>query len=176
MNRAAAAALVLTVLACGQERRDYRTIPPGASATDAVPMSELQPGGAVVVESTKSSYGSNAYALAEGMKLYQRMNCVGCHFHGGGGIGPPLIDAEWVYGSDPSQIFRTIVEGRPNGMPSFKRQLTNQEVWRLVAYVRSLSGLDGTTVSSSRQDHMYLSPNVALQNKEQLKGETIKRP
>src|SRR5205809_5945187 len=57
-------------------------------------------------------FRSNAYALGEGQRLYKQMNCVGCHFHGGGGIGPALMDDEWIYGSDPAQIFTTIVEGK----------------------------------------------------------------
>jgi cytochrome c oxidase cbb3-type subunit 3 len=117
-----------------------------------------------VSESTSIRYGKNAYALGQGQKLFHRMNCVGCHFHGGGGIGPALIDDEWIYGSDPAQIYRTIVEGRPNGMPSFNGKLDNQQVWQLVAYVRSLSGLEGTTSSASREDHMFLSPNLATRS------------
>ena len=29
------------------------------------------------------------------------------------------MDAEWIYGSHPEQIYSDIVQGRPNGMPSF---------------------------------------------------------
>ena len=136
-------------------------------------MGDLQPGGVVVSESTTTRYEQNAYALSAGQKLYNQMNCVGCHFHGGGGIGPPLMDDQWIYGSDPAQIFSTIVEGRPNGMPSFRGKLTNQQVWQLVAYVRSLSGLGGSSVSSSREDHMYLSPDLAIRSREKPKGKTI---
>src|SRR5205809_7183760 len=117
-------------------------------------------------------FRSNAYALGEGQRLYKQMNCVGCHFHGGGGIGPALMDDEWIYGSDPAQIFTTIVEGQPNGMPSFKGRIANKEVWELVAYVRSLSGLEGSVVSSAREDHMYLSPDLGIRSPEKPKGKT----
>jgi cytochrome c oxidase cbb3-type subunit III len=166
-------AVAVALAGCGQEKRDFREIPPAAAAAEAVRQGELQPGGVVVVESTTTKYANNAYALSAGKKLYDRMNCVGCHFHGGGGIGPALMDDQWLYGSDPSQIFSTIVEGRPNGMPSFKGKLTNQQVWQLVAYVRSLSGLDGSTVSSSREDHMYLSPDLAIRRAEKPKPKTV---
>ena len=55
---------------------------------------------------------------------------------------------------------------RPNGMPSFKDKLTNQQVWQLVAFVRSMSALGGSTVSSAREDHMYLSPDLGLRSAE----------
>ena len=56
-------------------------------------------------------------------------------------MGPPLMDDEWIYGSEPQNIYATIVEGRPNGMPSFRGKIPDQQVWELVAYVRSMSGL-----------------------------------
>ena len=65
------------------------------------------------------------------------MNCTGCHANGGGGIGPPLMDAEWRYGSAPGDIYRSIVEGRPNGMPAFGKRLTEDEIWQLHAFVKS---------------------------------------
>jgi cytochrome c oxidase cbb3-type subunit 3 len=83
-----------------------------------------------------SPYESNAYLVASGQQLYQDMNCVGCHANGGGGIGPPLMDVDWIYGSDPKSIYESIVEGRPKGMPSYAGKLTAYEVWQLVAYVR----------------------------------------
>ena len=64
-------------------------------------------------------YEENAYAIAEGKRLFSAYNCVGCHGHGGGGMGPPLMDDNWIYGEEPEQIFSTLVEGRPNGMPTF---------------------------------------------------------
>ncbi len=165
-----ATALVLSLASCQDEKREFREMPPAGSAIGAIRGSELQPGPAIVAESTKSPYGNNAYALAEGKRLFNQMNCSGCHFQGGGGIGPPLMDDEWIYGSDPSQIFTTIIEGRPNGMPSFKGKLSNQQVWQLVAYVRLLSGLEGTTVSSAREDHMYLSPDLQLRSPQKPKN------
>ena len=161
-----AIALTITLSACESERREFRVIPPAGAPDELTPLSDLRAGGAGSSESTTFRYGSNAHALKEGQTLYHRMNCVGCHYHGGGGIGPALMDAEWIYGSDPAQIFKSIVEGRPNGMPSYKGKLGNQQVWQLVAYVRSLSGLDGSVFSSSREDHLFLSPNLVTRKSE----------
>jgi cytochrome c oxidase cbb3-type subunit 3 len=46
------------------------------------------------------------------------------------------------------------VEGRPNGMPAFEGKLTDQQVWQLVAYVRSLSGQLRKDVEPGRSDSM----------------------
>ena len=51
------------------------------------------------------------------------------------------MDDRWIYGSDPSNIFNTIVEGRPNGMPSFGSKIPRYQIWQLASYVRSLAGL-----------------------------------
>lgn len=92
----------------------------------------------------RNPYEGNAAAIAQGRRLFQSMNCVGCHAsQGGGGIGPPLSDDQWIYGSEPAQIFLTITQGRPNGMPSFAAALPEDEMWKLVAYVRTLSAPGG---------------------------------
>src|SRR5439155_11059933 len=109
-------------------------------------------------------YEESAYQVSEGQKLYMSFNCVGCHFHGGGGIGPPLMDNEWIYGHDPQQIFASIVEGWPNGMPAFRGKIPDYQVWQLVAYVRSLSGIsESRDAAPGRDDHMHAArpPNSA---------------
>ena len=93
------------------------------------------------------------------------MNCVGCHFHGGGGIGPPLMDEKWIYGADPAQVFSTIVEGRPNGMPAFRGKLTDEQVWKIAAYVSSLSGQVAKDVAPGRTDDMSGPPAEASTEK-----------
>jgi cytochrome c oxidase cbb3-type subunit 3 len=82
------------------------------------------------------------------------MNCVGCHSHGGGGMGPALKDDEWRYGGRIDQIAASIAEGRPNGMPSWRGKLTDDQIWKLAAYVRSLSGQPSKDAVSSRGDAM----------------------
>ena len=69
----------------------------------------------------------------------QPMNCSGCHSNGGGGMGPSLMDNQWIYGGRLEQIHQTIADGRPNGMPSWGARLSDEVIWRLAAYVRSMS-------------------------------------
>jgi cytochrome c oxidase cbb3-type subunit III len=168
-SAALAIALLVVAVACEREARRFREPSSGASPADTgVQMSPLHPGGqpplkAGESESTANNaqgpYENNAYAVAEGQKLYEQFNCVGCHFHGGGGIGPPLMDANWVYGSQPQNVHDTIVEGRPNGMPSFRGRIADYQVWQIVAYIRSMSGQLPPTVAPARSDEMnYKKP------------------
>jgi cytochrome c oxidase cbb3-type subunit III len=154
----AALLFIAAASSCQREERRFREVPPAANATSNVVMSPLVPGAGVVSVATRHPYQGNAWAVSQGKRLYNWMNCVGCHSNGGGGIGPPLMDNEWIYGSDPSNIFSTIVEGRPNGMPSFRGKLTSDQVWQLVAYVRTMSGMEGADVRSGRSDHMSGPP------------------
>jgi cytochrome c oxidase cbb3-type subunit 3 len=153
----------LALVACEREERRFRESPPGAPPATLVRMSPLQPGVPRADASARSEYGENAWATSEGKRLFSAFNCVGCHGHGGGGMGPPLMDDEWIYGSNPENVYATIVEGRPNGMPSFGGRLTTQQVWQLVAYVRSMSGLLRSDVSPARDDHMMTrTPEQAM--------------
>jgi cytochrome c oxidase cbb3-type subunit III len=92
-------------------------------------------------------FAGDSRAIAEGRRLYDWMNCSGCHFEGGGGIGPPLMDDDWIYGGRrPTQIFDSIASGRANGMPAYGDKLPPEQIWQIVAYVQSLGeGTDDRT-------------------------------
>lgn len=151
--------IVVLIAACDRERRplDERA----RSAPGLVAEGPLQPGPTVHVDTMEGPYGDNAYSTAEGQRLFGAMNCSGCHANGGGNMGPALMDSEWIYGSRPDQIFATIAEGRPNGMPAWRRRLNDQQIWDLVAYVRSLSGLTPKGARPSRDDNMMVKPAPA---------------
>lgn len=91
-------------------------------------------------EKLDNPYGDTKSAIAQGEMLFSAMNCIGCHApEGGGGMGPPLSDNIWIYGSEPAQVYLSILQGRPNGMPAFSKGLPPDAIWQLVSYVRSLS-------------------------------------
>ena len=89
-------------------------------------------------------------------------------------MGPPLMDDIWIYGSDPASVFATIVEGRPNGMPAWRGRIPNYQVWRLVAYVRSMSGLASKDASPARDDHMFSKESE--QRLDELKAKQASTP
>ena len=132
--------LALALGGCEREEPRFRALPPTPTEQVTVRMSALKPGPEGSVTAMINPYASDPYALSEGKRLYRWMNCVGCHANGGGAIGPPLMDDDWIYGNQPENLFATIIQGRPNGMPSFRGRLSNQQVWQLVLYVQSLSG------------------------------------
>jgi cytochrome c oxidase cbb3-type subunit 3 len=158
MNRRTAVAILLFAaipfVSCEREERGFRVQTPDANRVNSKQLTTLQAGEPSPLPSVQNQYEENAYALSEGKRLFSQMNCSGCHAHGGGGIGPALMDDKWIYGSQPEQIFSTIEEGRPNGMPSFHGKLPDYQVWELAAYVRSLSGLTSKDAAPGRNDDM----------------------
>ena len=84
-------------------------------------------------------YAADIAARSQGRELFVRMNCSGCHGgRAGGGMGPSLRDVDWLYGSTDAQIFDSIAEGRAHGMPSWGVMLNDDQIWKLVAYIKSL--------------------------------------
>ena len=150
------AVAALTLSACDREEHHSRakpigeTVPAGESPPTIFPGTSNPP----ALDVRASLYDNNANAIAQGQQLYMQMNCVGCHSHGGGGMGPPLMDDEWRYGGRIDQIATTIAEGRPNGMPAWRGKLTEDQIYDLAAYVRSLSGLPSKDAVSSRSESM----------------------
>src|SRR6201993_5387704 len=97
-------------------------------------------------------FEGNKPAIAAGKELFGQMNCTGCHFNGGGGMGPALMSGHWRYGGRIDQIYSSIAQGRPNGMPTWQGILDPTSIWNLAAYVKSLAMADPsspTAVSGS---------------------------
>jgi cytochrome c oxidase cbb3-type subunit 3 len=152
-------AVTLVLVACQREQRRFSEVAP-ASGTPGSAAPAHRQGGAPVEGSGNAPhpYENNAWAVSQGKQLYHKYNCVGCHANGGGGMGPPLMDGAWIYGSSAEDIHRTIAEGRPNGMPAFGDKVPDEQIWKMAAYVRSMSGLLSKDVSPNRDDHMQVKP------------------
>ncbi len=84
-------------------------------------------------------------SVANGRKVYER-NCIPCH----GAAGQPKANLrvpprnlsnpyEYEYGADDAAIYRTVAYGLPNSaMGGYRQLLTDQEVWDVVNFVKSL--------------------------------------
>jgi cytochrome c oxidase cbb3-type subunit 3 len=95
--------VIAICISCKREERGFQVEPPAAGRSDARQMSNLQAGVPAATQASKlqtgelpahppvhNEYEENAYAMAEGKRLFVYMNCYGCHANGGGAIGPPL--------------------------------------------------------------------------------------
>ena len=101
------------------------------------PPGEATPAAAAISNPLEGS----AQAVAQGKALFTAMNCVYCHGPQGAGlIGPPLDSPAWRYGGAPAQIYNSIHDGRPQGMPAWGSRLPPEQIWQLVAYLESLGG------------------------------------
>ena len=153
------AAVLLMVVLVGCEREERSTGGP-PEASPQVTTTDLYAGqpSPHTPDPRAQEYEGNAFHIAQGQRYYTWYNCAGCHANGGGGMGPALMDDQWRYGGEIEQIHSTIVQGRPNGMPSFREKIPEQQVWQIAAYVRSLSGQTPGDATSSRADAMASTP------------------
>jgi mono/diheme cytochrome c family protein len=95
-------------------------------------------------------FAKSAPAVVEGKKLFMKNGCPGCHgIGGGGGMGKPLIDDEWKFGSDDQTLFKLIRGEIPNQtMPNaIGKALSVDEIWQVLTYVRSIYAGDPTKIN-----------------------------
>jgi cytochrome c oxidase cbb3-type subunit 3 len=94
----------------------------------------------------KNPYEGDKNAINQGGKLFVAYNCLDCHgADGSGAMGPSFQDGRWHFGGSPGEVFESIYQGRPDGMPAWGGRIANSEIWMLTAYVRSLSSKDLST-------------------------------
>ena len=130
---------VAALLACEQDRDE------GVGAASALPPVGMQavgpqPGPDRVLPRTENPYEDDLAAAVQGRRLFRWYNCEGCHGgRAGGGMGPSLRDADWLYGAGSQEIFNSIAHGRSNGMPSWGTKIPAAQIWLLVSYIESLN-------------------------------------
>lgn len=123
------------------------TVQQAPIASDSAPqlvahLEHVRPGGTRPRGLTlKNPYAGNAAAIATGAKLFISYNCLDCHgAEGSGAMGPSLADGRWHFGGDDSELFESIYQGRPEGMPAWGSAIAPDQIWMLVSYVKSLNG------------------------------------
>ncbi|TIN48652.1 MAG: c-type cytochrome [Mesorhizobium sp.] len=152
---------MLAIAGCQREERDTRPQSALGSGKQATPVTTLAPGGARPSPSDNkaAAFEANAFHLSQGKRLFNWFNCSGCHANGGGGMGPALMDEKWIYGGSIESIHATIRDGRPNGMPSFRDRVPDDQIWELAAFVSSLSGNVPSSAAPGRDDDMMVHPS-----------------
>jgi cytochrome c oxidase cbb3-type subunit 3 len=155
MSRAICAfALGVTLAACGtpsdaaelpllkraRAQQQQRGASP-APATFVEHPENVQPGLTLQRQFTvlRNPFEGDKQRVTEGEALFVSYNCADCHGAGGSGaMGPSLADGRWHFGGTAGEVFQSIYEGRPEGMPAWGGRIADDQIWRLVAYVQSL--------------------------------------
>jgi cbb3-type cytochrome c oxidase subunit III len=120
---------VLCILAAVVLTASLLLLPGGATAADAP----------AAGQAVKNPFAGKADAIKEGERVFDA-KCAECH--GGdamGQSGPDLTDDKWIYGGTDAEVFETVTNGRKGGMPSWKRELSTDDIWKVITYIRSLS-------------------------------------
>jgi len=134
-----------------REASSYSGMVPAAQLL-RVPVTGIYPGGntAGLNPNMKNPLANDPDAVARGAKDFDNFNCSGCHMaHAGGGMGPALSDAKWLYRSSDANIYLDIYQGRGAGMPAFGAMLPDRTIWELVAYIKSISHKPPKTFGST---------------------------
>src|SRR3569833_561720 len=88
-------------------------------------------------------YATDSRATLQGATLFAR-TCSGCHGPGAtGGRGPALASGVFQHGGSDNELFNTIKSGVQGTQMTSVSALPSDDVWRLVTYIKSLSGQTG---------------------------------
>ena len=105
-------------------------------------------------EGLTNAYTGDAAAIAEGKQIYDTQ-CAACHGSGGAGDGPAASvltpppadfgDADMMQTTTDAYLFWRVSDGgggEPfnSAMPAWKATLAEDEIWKVIAYVRTFSG------------------------------------
>jgi cytochrome c oxidase cbb3-type subunit III len=131
-------ASLLLIASGGCDLQSAELAPAGASPLLKTPIGPI-PGPEKQVTLTANPYSQDPKAIAEGKRLFNWYNCAGCHGgRAGGGMGPSLRDGAWISGGSDAHIFNSIADGRANGMPAWGSKLPEEQIWKIVAYIKSM--------------------------------------
>jgi cytochrome c oxidase cbb3-type subunit 3 len=93
---------------------------------------------AMNVDENTATKLTDAGAISSGKSIFEA-NCVACHNpKAEGNIGPNLTDDYWIYGPDIKDLFKTIKNGTPNGMPEHASKLNPVQIQQVGSFILSL--------------------------------------
>ena len=100
----------------------------------------------------KNPFGADAAAVETG-RIAFRVNCAGCHGlrAKGGRSGPDLTSGQYAAGDTDADLYRVISSGVPGTeMPNFGQRLEEDDLWRLISYLRSIAQTQHEPVAGDR--------------------------
>lgn len=140
-----------TGVACAEE-----TAPPAPGPQKSAVVTPLERVQSTAKGQLKNPYTGDADAIKEGRTMFLSYSCNGCHGGtGGGGMGPPVNNEVWVYGSDDDTLFRLVTLGSDElqkqgyfrkGMETVVAPMppvgqlvdSDEHLWKIIAFIRSV--------------------------------------
>ena len=118
----------------------HRLIAPLALTFLFVPLSNAQE------REVRNPFAGDAAAIQQGMSLFRR-RCSRCHgLDARGARAPDLTVGNFVNGDSDAALFNTIRRGVPGTeMPGARADRPVEEIWRIIAYLRTLGAAGGET-------------------------------
>lgn len=99
----------------------------------------ILPLGAAAQEKQTNPFIGDQKAIDQGRAVY-RGRCAACHGMDAKGYrGPDLTTGEWIHGGSDVQLFKTVKSGVPGTEMPGNGNMLEDEVWRVLAYLRSLA-------------------------------------
>lgn len=108
----------------------------------------------------------SAEELSSGETLFAE-NCAACHGSAGLGDGdqapapmPNFADQKWMAQRSAQDFYSAIVQGVGENMPAFAENFSEQEVWAIAAYLRTLSFQGNAAAGLQGQNSPALPPTA----------------
>ncbi|HWG51880.1 MAG TPA: c-type cytochrome, partial [Gemmatimonadaceae bacterium] len=133
-----AALCAMLALAC---KGRQRTSANGAADTAGISsrIANVASGTTAAAPVTMRRFTGDTAQASAGRLLFLQENCYGCHGGlAGGAMGPSLRDTVWKYGGGEAEIYNSIHDGRPLGMPAWGKMLSQKQIDELVTYIHSM--------------------------------------
>lgn len=97
-------------------------------------------------------HAGNAASIQAGMGLF-RTRCADCHGMDAKGVRGPDITQVWASGRSDQGLFSTLRNGvAGTEMPSVGERTSNDEIWKILAYLRTLASTPTEVVAGNTQN------------------------
>ena len=101
---------------------------------------------------SKNPFANDRQAAEDGRPMF-RLFCSSCHgIRAEGGRGPDLTRGSFSVGDSDDDVFRVIAGGAMGTeMPEYMSRLGEENIWRLVSYIRSVTKRDVVPITGNGQ-------------------------
>lgn len=97
----------------------------------------------LLISADNVTFLTEASDIEAGKNLYDG-TCKVCHMADGeGAVGPNLTDKYYLYGGTPGDLFTSVSNGRPNGMPEHKSKFNELQIQQLISYIHTFKFKEG---------------------------------